>query len=81
MHRRIYRVKIPKCLDVVIYDDIDKILKLLDFIMENIVCDKNYKLYIHALKQVGNELVDEKLILSTRLGEFREDMLSLHVQS
>ena len=81
MCRRTYRVKIPKCLDVVIYGDTEKILSLLKYVVEHNICDKNSKLYIHSLKQGGNELIDEKLVLSTRLDEFREDMLSSHDQS
>ncbi len=81
MCRGIYRVKIPKCLDVIIYGDTEKILSLLKYVVEHNICDKSSKLYIHSLKQDGNELVDEKLVLSTRLDEFREDMLSSHDQS
>ncbi len=81
MYKIIYRVKIPKCLDIVVYGDTDKILSLLKYIVKHSICGKNSKLYIHILKQSGNELVDEKLVLSTRLDKFREDMLSSHGQS
>ncbi len=81
MCRRIYRVKIPKCLDIVIYGDTEKILSLLKYVVKHNICDKNSKLYIHSLKQGRNELIDEKLVLSTPLYEFREDMLSSHDQS
>ena len=55
----LYRIKIPKCLDVIVMED--DIIVFSKELKEQL-CTGSKKLYIHRMEEGENELVDRGLI-------------------
>ena len=66
----IYRVKVVKCVDIVLddlYSSVEELIKAFKHILEH--CGDEARIYVHVLERVSGELVDKGIVYTGSVKE------------